>query len=391
MICPTSAWSLNCLVFTLMTWKLLFSLFSFLVTLPALAGVPENSNGFTVRIQAEVNGIRTSDTHVLTDANDKVELHTQLFKDGEAVLLDSVRETYKIEFSWYRLVAEDKIYINPDDVDQLSGMSQFIYSGLSSFVPSKMSYKAELFERNDRGLIIPRLSHEAMAPYAELHNGKAAGSMRWKVIVKLTPKDSQKGVVRITSPDETRLNLEFSKLNVERTKAVFLLARKGGTGYRSLDEGLMFLGLPYLWWNGPADSRLGVTCSQLVSFAAFKKELRTHELKKMAGIKVTRVTEGKFFGIVDGKETLLKFGIHVYPGSVIVFFDGMVDRHTAIIGEDVGDVRNVLDEKDMMVHAAMGGFFAKKFSWAGIEYAPLGKVFNEEAVEYGMKIIPLKD
>ena len=322
--------------------------------IPVFAGIPETVNGFTVRIQAEVNGKRKIESHVTSEALDKVELHAQLFKDGEEVALESIRETYKVEFSFFKLVPQDKVYINPADVDQLSEMSQWIYSGLSTWVPGKMNYVAENFARNDSGQITAQLSHESMAPYAELHNGLAAGSQRWKVIVKFTPISTPgKGYFRITSPDESRLNVEFANLDIARSKEIFLLSRKGATGYRSLDEALTFLGLPYLWWNGPIDSRLGSTCSQLVGYVAFRKELRTHELKTMPGIRVTRVTDGKFYGMVNGKETLLRFGTHVFPGYVIVFFDSLVDRHAAIIGEDVGDTRGVLDEKDMMVHAAM--------------------------------------
>lgn len=349
----------------------------------------ESAGGYSVKIQATVNDVPVPGTQVVTEAADKVFLEAKVYKNGKFVPPAELRKRFAIEYRWYKLISGEKVVINPADVDQFSQLTQALYVGLYPFIPTKFSYAAEEFTTEHQGIIKPNMAQPAAETYAELRGGLAAGSLRWKVQVTLTPKNGADDLY-LTSPGEDYLNVGFDELAMKKVGEIFLLVRRGNTGHRAFDQAVSYLGLPYVWWNGPVESRLGLTCSQLVSFAAFGKDLKTNQLQALPGFKIKRIgADGKFYGDVAGVETALEYGKHVQPGSVVVYYNGMVERHTAVIGEDRGDVRGFLDVNDFMLHASVGGVLSGKIAWTGIEYAPLGKLFNVEAIANGLKVIPV--
>lgn len=349
----------------------------------------DSAGGYTVRVQATVNEAPVPGTQVITEAADRVFLEAKIYQGGRFIAPAELRKRFTVEYAWYKLLPADKVVINPADVDQFSRLTQALYVGLYPFIPTQLSYAAEEFARETQGIIKANMAQPAAEEYASFRDGLAAGSLRWKVEVTLTPRNGGDALY-LRSPGEERLNLPFDELDLKSAAQVFLLVRRGNTGFRAFDQAVSYLGLPYVWWNGPVESRMGLTCSQLVSFAAFGKDLKTNQLQALTGFKIKRVgADGKFYADVAGVETALEYGKHVRPGSIVVYYNGMVERHTAVIGEDRGTLPGFLDLEDFMLHAAVGGVLSGQISWTGIEYAPLGKLFNAEAIANGLKVIPV--
>ena len=341
----------------------------------------ETENGYSVKVQAIVNGKQRSESHVIIGSNDQVNLIAQFFYKGQALTTESVRKKFSMTFWWYKILPSTSSYLDPSVANHLSEYSAFYYKNLALLVPNSLKYTDKKFLKEESGSITPDFESSMTSDYID-SNKKDVGSIRWKVMVKLEPHEGD-GDLHLTSPGEEHLTSKFSELKIAKTKEVFLLARRGGTGFKVYDETVSFLGLPYIWWIGPIESRLGMTCAQLVSYAAFKTRLDTSQMHQRPGIKVTKIENGKFKGIVEGKEVFLEYGKHVNPGFVLVYYSGTLNRHAAMIGEDSGEHAGYLDLEDKMIHATLG----KIYGGAGIKYSEIGKAFNEDTIEHGIKII----
>lgn len=373
---------------------LLASLLTLLATLPAAAfslfgsDPTENQAGYSVRIEAIVNGAPRAGSHVILEARDQVELVATFFHRGRKLTATETRERFDLELAWYKILPDSNAYLDPAAINQFSEGAQFTMRNLTPFIPSKLSYAETHFADETEGRITPDFQQPNARAYAEAHPGAEVGTVRWKVSAELTPKDGGE-TLHLVSPDEKRINTAFNRLDYARAKEVFLLARRGGTGYPAFDNALSYLGLPYIWWTGPIVSRLGLTCSQFVGFSAFGRNMNTAELKDRPGIRIVGFSpDGKFIGLVDGKKTELEYGKHVRPGAVIVYHDGLEDRHAGMIGEDLGTQPGFLDLEDKMLHSSIGGILGGNFFKTGVEYTEIGKLFNADALEFHMKIVP---
>lgn len=374
--------------------KLLVSALTLFATLPAAAfsffgaNYTESHAGYTVRIEALVNGAPKPGPHVIVEAHDAVELVAKFYHRGKKLTDEEVRERFDLDLGWYKILSDSNAYLDPAAINHFSEGAQFSMRNLTPFIPSKLAYSESQFTFETEGRISPDFKQPNARPYAEAHGEEEVGTIRWKVYADLVPKDGG-DTLHIVSPDEKRINKPFDKLDYAKAKEVFLLARRGGTGFKAFDNALSYLGLPYIWWTGPIGSRLGLTCSQFVGYSAFGRNMNTAELKDRKGIRVVDFTpEGKFIGLVDGKKTELEYGKHVQPGAIIVYHDGLEDRHAGMIGDDLGTQTGFLDLEDKMLHSAIGGILGGNFFKVGIEYTNVGKLFNADALAFNMKIVP---
>ncbi len=374
--------------------KFLASILLLFTTLPAAAfslfgaNYTETQAGYSVRIEALVNDLQKAGPHVVIDAKDKIELVAKFYFRSKKMTDEEVRARFDLDLGWYKILTGSNAYLDPAAINQFSEGAQFSMRNLTPFIPTKLSYEEAQFEFETEGRITPDFKQPNSQAFADLHPEEDVGTVRWKVYADLVPKDGGE-TLHIVSPDEKRINVPFKNIDYARAKEVFTVARRGGTGFKAFDNALSYLGLPYIWWTGPIGSRLGLTCSQFVGFSAFGRNMNTAELKERTGIRVVSFTvDGKFVGIVDGQQVELEYGKHVKPGSVIVYHDGLEDRHAGMIGDDLGTIPGYLDLEDKMLHSAIGGILGGNFFKTGVEYTEIGKLFNADALAFKMKIVP---
>lgn len=348
--------------------------------------IPETAGGYRVQIAAWVNNQRDDGRKVVVRQDDQLVLSAEIFQGERQVSLSEVRRNYKVSFEWRKLEPTSKIFIDRRSLNDLSQSSRVEMEPYLTRKWTELSFKSTEYLTESTGSIDADFSQSAAEAYQE-NTEKWVGTVRWAVVAHFQARKGQE-TFSITSPDERRLSKPFDKLKTAETDAVFLVRRMPETGYPVLDRALSYLGLPYIWWSGAPSRMLGMTCSQLVSTAAFGKEISTRELVKMAGIKVTKIKKKRFYGLINGVETELRYGDHVQPGDILVYYFGQEERHAGMLAEDFGAREGTLDTKDMMIHATMSGVFRSKFMQQGLEYTELGEIFNDDSVEFGIKIIP---
>jgi|GEM_PF-5547023 len=347
--------------------------------------VSESKRGLSLRIVAEVNGLTKTDRQVLVEQKDSVQLKAEFLKNGALVSLAEIQKKYSISFTWYKILPSSNVFLDPRALKYFSAESRYQYENFAPFVPKKLKYLAEEHLSEDLGSIPLDEVQEKNELFFE-RNQQRVGSLRWKVIAHLTDLKSEVSF-SISSPSESRLSKPFDQLKTAETSQVFILSRKGDSGYPVYDLAVSYLGLPYIWWTGSPSRMLGLTCSQLVSVAAFKKDLSTSELHAMKGIQISGIKEGRFYARINGKEQALRYGQQVKPGDILVYYSGKEERHAAMIAEDHGNQPGFLDEEDMMIHSTVSGMLGGNFFKKGLEYTQLGSIFNEETLEYKIRII----
>lgn len=345
----------------------------------------EIRNGYRVQIAGWVNNKRDDGRHVVVRHRDQLMLVAEIYQNDRLITQSELRAKFKLTFEWRKLEPAAKIFIDPRSLQDLSESSRQEMDLYKAMTWRELKFKSSEFLTENTGSIEADFSQSAAEPYFEM-NSSWVGSVRWAVVVHFQDRTSGR-VFSVTSPDERKLSKPFPELKTVETDSVFLARKLADTGYPVLDRALSHLGLPYIWWAGSPSRMLGMTCSQLVSTAAFGKDLSTRAMVNMPGIKVTKVKRKRFYGIVNGQETELRYGDHVQPGDIIVYYFGKEERHAGMLAEDHGSREGTLDTKDMMIHATMSGVYSSRFLQKGLEYTELGDIFNDDSVDYGMKII----
>lgn len=347
--------------------------------------VAESKRGLSLRVVAEVNGVLKTERQLLVEQKDSVNLKVEFSKNGAPVSVEELQKKYSITFTWYKILPSSNVFVDPRALKHFSAESRFQYEHFAPFVPKELEYLAEEHLSDEVGSIPLDEVQEKNELFYE-RNQQRVGSLRWKVIAQLTDLKTEASF-SISSPNEKRLSKPFDQLKTAETSQVFILSRKGDSGYPIYDLAVSYLGLPYIWWTGSPSRMLGLTCSQLVSVAAFNKDLSTSELHAMKGIQISGIREGRFYTRINGKEQALRYGQHVKPGDILVYFSGKEERHAAMVAEDHGTQPGILDEEDMMIHSTVSGMLGGNFFKKGLEYTQLGSIFNEDTLDYKIRVI----
>src|SRR5689334_14684244 len=84
-----------------------------LLTTKVLAGTyPELENGFSVRIQAVVDGVPRPGSGILLKNSEKAILVASISHNGQPVAISALKKKYGLTFWWYKVVSGYNTYID---------------------------------------------------------------------------------------------------------------------------------------------------------------------------------------------------------------------------------------------------------------------------------------